>query len=218
MGRKKLERILSNQYRQNLFQSTHPNFLQLKGNWRKQYFKNENPIVLELACGNGEYTIGMAEKFPEKNFIGIDLKGDRLAKGSESASALGLNNVSFLRTNILELEQFFDQNEVDEIWVTFPDPRARIRDYKRRLTYSRFLAIYKKVLKPNSLFYLKTDNIDFFNFSIESLNEFGVIALETTTDLYQSYLKEIALGIKTRFEQIFTDKGFKINFLMCKIP
>ncbi len=215
MGRKKLERILSNQFRRNLFQSTHADFLTLKGKWASNYFKNNNPIVLELGCGKGEYTIGMAEKFPHKNFIGIDIKGDRLAKGSDNAMALGLENIAFLRTNILELEHFFEQNEVDEIWVTFPDPRTRLRDYKRRLTFSRFLTMYKNILKANSLFYLKTDNIDFFNFSIESLSEFGVKNLETTNDLYNSNLKEIALEIKTRFEQIFTNKGFNINFLRC---
>lgn len=217
MGRKKLERILSNKDRQNLFQSTHPDFLSLKGNWRPNYFKNNNPIVLELGCGKGEYSIGMAQKFPDKNFIGIDIKGDRLAKGSDDAIEMNISNVAFLRTNILELEQFFDQNEVDEIWITFPDPRTRLRDHKRRLTFVRFLNMYKNILKNESVLYLKTDNLDFFNFSIQSLTEFGVSHLASTNDLYLSDLKEVALGIKTRFEQIFTDKGFKINFLRCII-
>lgn len=217
MGRKKLERILSNKDRQNLFQSTHPNFLSLKGNWRSNYFQNNNPIVLELGCGKGEYSIGMAQKFPDKNFIGIDIKGDRLAKGSDNAIEMGITNVAFLRTNILELEQFFDQNEVDEIWITFPDPRTRLRDHKRRLTFVRFLNLYKNILKNKSILYLKTDNLDFFNFSIESLTAFGVSNLTSTNDLYLSDLKEVALGIKTRFEQIFTDKGYKINFLKCII-
>lgn len=214
MGRKKLERILSNKERNNLFQSTHQEFSTLKGKWC-EYFKNKNPIVIELGCGKGEYSIGMAQMFPNKNFIGIDLKGDRLAVGSEQAIEFGLNNIAFLRTNILELENFFYENEVSEIWITFPDPRTRLRDAKRRLTYERFLKMYQNILKPNSTIYLKTDNIDFFNFSVESLQNFGLKELSTTNDLYQSDLKDIALGIKTRFEEIFVGKGFKINFLSC---
>lgn len=215
MGRKKLARIISNRERENLFQSTHHNFLELKGRWNSEYFKNDNPIVIELGCGKGEYSVGMAKMFPNKNFIGIDIKGDRLAVGSENAFELELNNVAFLRTNILELESFFDKNEVSEIWITFPDPRARLRDAKRRLTHERFLNYYKNILKEKSLIYLKTDNIDFFNFSIDSLKSFGITYIEITNDLYNSDLKDISLGIKTRFEEIFVNKGFKINFLRC---
>jgi tRNA (guanine-N7-)-methyltransferase len=215
MGRKKLARIISNKERENLFQSTHSNFLDLKGKWNSDYFKNDNPIVIELGCGKGEYSVGMATMFPNKNFIGIDIKGDRMAVGSENAFELELKNVAFLRTNILELETFFDKNEVSEIWITFPDPRARLRDAKRRLTHERFLNYYKNILKENSLVYLKTDNIDFFDFSIDSLKTFGIANIETTNDLYNSGLKDISLGIKTRFEEIFVNKGFKINFLRC---
>ncbi len=217
MGRKKLERILSNKTRNNLFQSTHTDFLDLKGNWNAKYFSNTNPIVIELGCGKGEYTIGMAQLFPEKNFIGIDLKGDRLAVGSQMANDADLKNVAFLRTNILELEQLFEHNEVSEIWITFPDPRTRLRDAKRRLTYSRFLGIYSNILKANSSLYLKTDNLPFFEFSLESLKVFGAKDIQFTFDLYHSNLQNISLGIKTRFEEIFTGKGFKINFLMCRL-
>ncbi|MES2797930.1 MAG: tRNA (guanosine(46)-N7)-methyltransferase TrmB [Bacteroidota bacterium] len=215
MGRKKLIRIISNKERENLFQSTHPDFLDLKGKWNANYFHNNNPIVLELACGKGEYSLEMAQRFPDKNFIGIDLKGDRLATASDKAIELNIQNVAFLRTNILEIESFFNQNEVSEIWITFPDPRARLRDEKRRLTHTRFLKMYQNILKTNSILYLKTDNIDFFNFSIESLKAFGIQSIQSTNNLYHSDLKDVALGIKTRFEQIFTDKGFSINFLNC---
>jgi tRNA (guanine-N7-)-methyltransferase len=217
MGRKKLIRIISNKERENLFQSTHTNFLDLKGKWSSQYFKNDNPIVIELGCGKGEYSIGMAEKFPNKNFIGIDIKGDRLASGSDNAIGLGLENIAFLRTNILEINKFFDKNEVSEIWITFPDPRARLRDFKRRLTHNRFLNLYSSIIKNNSLLYLKTDNLEFFQFSIDELNAFGAKDLVFTYDLYNSNLKDVALGIKTRFEHIFTEKGFNINFLQCII-
>jgi tRNA (guanine-N7-)-methyltransferase len=215
MGRKKLERIISNKTRTNLFQMTHPQFLKMKGQWVSSYFGNQNPIVLELGCGKGEYTVGMAQLFPEKNFIGIDIKGDRLAAGSDQAINEGLTNIAFLRTNILELSDFFGKNEISEIWITFPDPRTRLRDTKRRLTYERFLNIYQQFLQPNSFLYLKTDNLPFFEFSLESLTEFGIKNIAYTYDLYQSDLLAESLNIKTRFEEIFTGKGFKINFLKC---
>jgi tRNA (guanine-N7-)-methyltransferase len=215
MGRKKLERIITNKDRINLFQSTHPNFLKMKGRWNIDYFENANPIVLELGCGKGEYSLGMAQMFPDKNFIGIDIKGDRLAVGSDNAVANNIRNLAFLRTDILALEDFFDKNEVSEIWITFPDPRTRLRDAKRRLTYTRFLMIYQQFLKPDSFLYLKTDNLPFFEYSLESLKNFGVKDMQFTYDLYHSDLLEIAFNIKTRFEEIFTGKGFKINFLRC---
>ena len=138
-----------------------------------------------------------------------------MAVGCDNAVEMGLTNIAFLRTDILALETFFNQAEVSEIWVTFPDPRIRLRDIKRRLTYSRFLEIYKNILKSNSFLFLKTDNTPFFEFSLESLSAFGVQNLIYTDDLYESEYKDMALPIKTRFEEIFTGKGFKIKFLRC---
>jgi tRNA (guanine-N7-)-methyltransferase len=217
MGRKKLIRLEANIGRSNLFQDTHPDYLNMKGNWRKKYFSNENPIVVELGCGKGEYSLAMAAANPTKNFIGIDVKGDRLSVACEKADNLMLNNLAFIRANILELRKFFDVAEINEIWLTFPDPHIRKRDYKRRLTFTRFLKIYKEIIIQNGLLHLKTDSTELFEFSLDSLKELGVSNLQYTTDLYTSELLEIAGTIKTRFEEIFTEKGFKINFLYCNL-
>jgi tRNA (guanine-N7-)-methyltransferase len=217
VARKKQERMVSNIDRENLIEAQKPIYNTIKGNWNKEMFENENQIVIEMGCGRGEYTVGMAKMFPEKNFIGIDLKGDRIAVGSDQATDLGLKNVAFLRANALFLPDLFAENEVSELWITFPDPRARLRDARRRLTYTRFLEIYKTILKPGSYLFLKTDNDLFFDFSRSSLEEFGVNELQATHDLYSSELIAESLNIKTRFEEIFTSKGFKIKFLRCRI-
>ena len=186
----------------------------IRGNWRKTFFKNNNPIVLELACGRGEYTIGMARLFPEKNFIGVDIKGDRIWRGSQKALEENLTNVGFLRTMILMIDNFFVDREVDEIWITFPDPRPRERDIKRRLTSPRFLEIYKKLLKPGSYVYLKTDNTPLFSYTLETLqNREDVTDLAYTADLYNSEMREQAFDIKTRYEKKFHAEGEDIKFL-----
>jgi tRNA (guanine-N7-)-methyltransferase len=215
VGRKKQLRLESNIGRKNLFQSTNEGYTTIKGQWHTSFFKNENPIVIELGCGKGEYTIGMAQEYANKNFIGIDVKGDRLAVGCNNADELTLNNVAFLRTDILEIGNFFAENEVSEIWITFPDPRTRKRDARRRLTYTRFLNLYNSICKPNSKLHLKTDNRPFFDFSLESLQDFGATNIQSTFDLYKSDLLTESKPIKTRFEEIFTGKGFDINFLTC---
>lgn len=188
----------------------------IKGNWRADYFGNENPIVLELACGKGEYTVGLAQAFPNINFVGVDIKGDRIARGSQRAQVLGLLNVAFLRTDINYLTEFFQDCEVDEIWVTFPDPQPRPKQEKHRLTHPRFLTTYKRLLRPGGIFHLKTDSPELFAYSMEKVKEEMFNSLQYTTDLYTSPLNNIHLGIKTRYEQLFYDKGFTINYLQCK--
>lgn len=189
-------------------------YFDIKGKWNELFFKNKNPITLELACGRGEYSVGMAALFPKRNFIGIDIKGDRIWKGSTWAVERGLNNVGFLRAQIHTLETFFKENEVDEIWLTFPDPRPKKRDIKRRLSNNSFLNLYKKLLKPGGKFILKTDNTDLFNFTLEELQlREDIINLTTTFDVYQSELKEEVHGIKTRYEEMFAQKGETIKYL-----
>jgi tRNA (guanine-N7-)-methyltransferase len=186
----------------------------IKGNWRTNYFKNNNPIALELACGRGEYTIGLAKRFPERNFIGVDIKGDRIWKGSTIAHQESLANVAFLRTQILVIENFFEAGEVDEIWLTFPDPRPRKRDIKRRLSGYRYINIYKKLLRQEGYFRFKTDNTDLFNFTLEELNQRPDIEdFKTTHDLYNSELKEECFDIKTKYEEMFASKGEVIKYL-----
>ena len=188
----------------------------LLGKWKSDLFKNENRLVLELGCGRGEYTNGLGKLFPGINFVGIDVKGDRLAQGGRAARELELSNTAFLRIHMQEIEAHFAENEVDEIWITFPDPRLRDRDEKRRLTFHTFLNRYKRILKPGGTLHLKTDSLPFFEFSEESLATNGWETIVKTTDLYNSEWNEDHYGIKTRFEQMFHEKGFSINYLRAK--
>ncbi|PWK27083.1 tRNA (guanine-N7-)-methyltransferase [Arcicella aurantiaca] len=215
MSRKKEIRFKQIQDNDNVLQEGKPLFSSIKGNWNEHFFKNSNPIVLELGCGKGEYTVGLARLFPEKNFIGIDIKGDRIAVGSNKALQEGLSNVGFLRAKAHDLEIFFLENEVSEIWITFPDPHHLQSGVKRRMTNERFLEIYNKIIKEEGTLHLKTDNRPFFDYSLDTLTDFGVKHLTHTFDLYQSDLNVRHYGIKTRFEEIFTDKGFSINYLSC---
>lgn len=215
MSRKKKIRFKEIEENYNVIQEGKPLFSQIKGNWQSVFFKNNNPIILELGCGKGEYTIGLAKLFPEKNFIGIDIKGDRIAVGSNQAIEQNLNNVAFIRTKVHDIENFFNENEVSEIWITFPDPHSLHSGIRRRMTNERFLIIYKSLLIEEGVFHLKTDNEPFFDYSIDTLTIFGVKDFLHTKDLYNSDLNIRHFGIKTRFEEKFTAKGFKINYLSC---
>jgi len=212
--RKKRSKFADNEHRQNIIQPGKPLFESIKGQWRGAYFQNENPIVLELACGRGEYTVGLAPIYPEKNFIGVDVKGDRIWKGSSIAEQNGYTNVAFLRTHILELDSFFDQAEVNEVWIVFPDPRPRDKDEKRRLTHPRFLDMYKRIIVTGGAIHLKTDNTGLFQYTLEVLNSRNdVELLEHTFDLYHSPLLERHHGIRTRYEGIFSAEGHDIKYL-----
>lgn len=213
MGRKKLIRFANNALAHNVLETGKPLYETIKGNWNESYFLNKNPIVLELACGNGEYSVGLAQVYPEKNFIGIDVKGDRLGVGSEQATALGLTNVAFLRTNVTFLQNFFADGEVSEIWITFPDPFNIKKSIRRRLTHPFFLEKYRAVMEKEGLLHLKTDNRELFDFTIAELEQFGFRDLVSTFDLYKSELHDDHHGIKTRFEKIFTEKGFPVHYL-----
>lgn len=212
--RGKLKRFAENETRNNVLQPGKDIYEKIKGNWLKKYFENGNPIVVELACGRGEYTIGMARMFADRNFIGVDIKGDRIWKGSGIAIEEGLNHVAFLRTEILLLDKFFETDEIDELWITFPDPRPRDRDEKRRLTSTRFLNNYKRLVKPGGTIRFKTDNTDLFNFTLETLQSREDIAdLRYTHDLYYSDLRPECYDIRTRYEQKFSAEGHDIKYL-----
>ena len=192
-------------------------FNTIKGKWSKEYFKNDRPITIELACGRGEYSVNLARQFPDRNYIGIDKKGDRLWKGSTWAVEDGLKNVALLRTDILFIESFFEAGEVDEVWLTFPDPLPRKRDAKRRLSSARYLDMYKKILQPNGYFRFKTDNTDLFNFTLEELSYRNDIQdFEYTHDLYQSPLRPECYDIKTKYEEMFSAQGELIKYLRFK--
>lgn len=188
-------------------------FETIKGSWA-DFFKNDNPITLELGCGRGEYTVGLARVFPDRNHIGVDIKGNRLWKGTKTATEEGLTNVAFLRTQILMIDNFFEAGEVDEIWITFPDPRPKESDIKRRLMSPRFLRLYEKFLKKGGVLHLKTDNEPLFDYALEVFREEKKEVLVNTKDLYShpDLLKEHH-GIQTAFETKFLAEGIKIKYL-----
>ena len=183
----------------------------LKGNWHKEFFNNDNPIVLELGCGKGEYAVGLARKFPDKNFIGIDIKGARMWTGACQARNEGLKNVAFLRTNIELLPHFFAAGEVAEIWITFPDPQ--MKKCRKRLTATNFIELYNKILQPGGIIHLKSDSPFLYTYTAEmvKLNNFEIIT--NTDDLYNSGIEDKILGIKTFYEQQWLERGLSIKYL-----
>jgi tRNA (guanine-N7-)-methyltransferase len=210
----KLERFRVVAERENVLQAGKDLYFQVRGKWNELYFKNENPITVELACGRGEYSVNLAEKFPEQNFIGVDVKGDRLWKGSSWAVERKLNNVGFLRADVLGLATFFDPGEISELWITFPDPRPRKRDIKRRLTGNRYFTIYKPLVKRTAWVRFKTDNTALFDFTLEELSTRNdVLELQYTQDLYASDLRSECFDIRTRYEEMFTAEGETIKYL-----
>ncbi|MBS1635048.1 MAG: tRNA (guanosine(46)-N7)-methyltransferase TrmB [Bacteroidetes bacterium] len=185
-----------------------------KGKWHSDVFKNDNPIVLELGCGRGEYTVGLAEHNPVKNFIGVDIKGNRIWTGAKHAIDTGLHNVAFLRTRIDFIEHGFNEGEVSEIWITFPDPQPQKPRARKRLTHPLFLNRYKKILKPGGLIHLKTDNTGFYEYTLEVIEELKLPLLFATNDLYANCPpdREELTRIKTYYENLFTAKGEKIKY------
>ncbi|MDW7693572.1 tRNA (guanosine(46)-N7)-methyltransferase TrmB [Flammeovirgaceae bacterium SG7u.111] len=217
MARSKKKKFSGVKASDNVLEAGKKLFENIKGNWNELFFQNDNDIVLELACGRGEYSVGLGEIYPNKNFIGIDIKGDRLWFGSSQAEEKGLKNVGFLRTKIHHLEDLFAENEVADIWIINPDPRPRKRDIRRRLTNPRFMGIYHRIMKPGGWIRLKTDSQPLFEYSLEEIKKLEVLELEKTFDLYESPLYAEHHNIKTRFESIFTKKGHKIHYLKAKL-
>ena len=212
----------------NVFQRTAANSIQihnckgeivdLKGKWHQEVFKNENAIVLELACGKGDYTIALARRFPEQNFIGIDIKGPRMWRGAKTALEEGLNNVAFLRIQIARINLFFEANEVSGIWITFPDPFLKIRQHKNRLTAPGFLEMYKKICAPEAVIHLKTDNTPLFNYTLETLNKTGCTIHDVVNDVYKEQPDNDLLTIKTFYEKQHLEAGLTIKYLSFQFP
>jgi tRNA (guanine-N7-)-methyltransferase len=213
----KLKRFAVIAQRDNVIEPGKDLYGTIKGDWNEKFFSNSNPITVELACGRGEYTTGLAAIHPKRNYVGVDIKGDRLWKGSTVAVDQGLTNVAFLRTLISHLEIFFKPGEIDELWMTFPDPRPKKRDVKRRLTSPQFLAIYKRLLRPGGYMRLKTDNTALFEYSLEQItSRTDIEDLRYTDDLYSSDLQPECFDIRTRFELMFANKGEKIKYVRFK--
>jgi tRNA (guanine-N7-)-methyltransferase len=212
--KRKLERFKIIEERTNVIEPTKPIYKTIKGKWREEHFKNDKPITVELACGRGEYSVGLGRLFPERNFIGVDVKGERIWKGSTVAVEENLTNVAFLRTHILLIENFFEPGEIDEVWLTFPDPRPTKRDIKRRLTSPRFMEMYKRLLKPGGYVRLKTDNTILYEYTLEEAqNRTDISDLKFTNDVYASELRPECFDIKTRYEEAFAAKGETIKYL-----
>ena len=217
MGRNKLARFRQNELSDNVIQDGKEIFKKIRGNWNKIQFDNRNPIVVELACGRGEFTVGLARKIPNVNFIGVDIKGSRIWKGSTMASAENLSNVAFLRTQIEQLNDFFAEDEISELWITFPDPFPRDGDEKRRLTSARFLNMYKTLMSNGGTIHFKTDNTGLFDYTLSLWKERDDIEIILHShDFYSSEWKHDHFGIQTRYEGIFSAKGEKIKYLRAK--
>lgn len=191
----------------------------LKGKWNSEYFHNSNPILLELGCGKGEYTVGLASHHPEKNYIGVDIKGNRIWTGASLALEKKLDNVGFLRTRIDFIDHCFAENEVDEIWITFPDPQPQSTRKRSRLTNPMFLNRYKKILKKEGIIHLKTDSTSFYEYTLEVLEEQKLPLIWHTNDLYKSCPadRQELITIKTHYEKLFTDKGEDIKYVCFKL-
>lgn len=209
MGKDKLRRFAELETFTNVFQLIPVH----KGHWNEDYFKNDRPIILELGCGRGEYTVSLAKFFPNQNFIGIDIKGARIWRGAKTGMEEKISNMAFLRIEIEQLEEHFSEGEVDEIWITFPDPQPQISRERKRLTSDRFLMMYKKILKPNGLVHLKTDNDGLYEYTLERIEQLGLKKRKHTSDLYKEEWLDEVLSIQTTYEKIYRDKGKNINYI-----
>ena len=222
MGKNKLKKFAEMETFSNVFQCGAREMLpssqvfEMAGRWREDYFHNDNPIVLELGCGRGEYTVGLAAQYPEKNFIGVDIKGARMWAGAKQAELAGMKNVAFLRTNIEIITSFFAKDEVDEIWITFCDPQ--MKKATKRLTSTYFMQRYQQIVKPNGLIHLKTDSPFLYTYTTEMLRLNPYPVLCSTDDLYaknadESGLFKDAKALQTHYEKQWLDRGMQIKYI-----
>jgi len=213
MAQKKLERFAAIKTFSNVLE--YPS--EMKGCWHN-FFKNNNPVILELACGRGEYTVGLSQLHPHQNFIGVDVKGNRMFIGAKKCLAENLTNAAFLRTQIEKLTDYFDAGEVDEIWITFPDPQLRNSKAKKRLIHPRFLRLYRDILKPGGFIHLKTDSPDLYFFTKKVAELYDLTIVEDLDNVYnQTFVKE-DLKIKTHYESLDIAKSQKIYYLKFTLP
>ena len=189
------------------------NGLPLKGKWHQEFFKNNQPIVLELGCGKGEYTVGLAEKFPDKNFIGVDIKGARMWRGARTATDNMMKNVGFLRSQIELIDHCFSKGEVSEIWITFPDPHIKFRRRKKRLTSPSMLDKYRSILSNDALLHLKTDSQFLYGYTLGILEGLGCEILDSSYDIDRQKPDDELLKIRTNYEGIFREKGLPITYI-----
>lgn len=222
MGKKKLKRFKELESLEKVFQPPLEEIFRkdfrLKGRWKEEVFGNAHPLVLELGCGKGEYTVGLARRYPEMNFMGLDIKGARMWTGARLARDEGLQNVAFLRTRIDFICSFFDRDEVEEIWITFPDPQEKRRRLKKRLPGALFLNKYRLFLKDGGLVHLKTDNRELYLDTLEMVRYNKLSVLRASDDIYGEGWENEIVGIQTYYEKRFLSEGSKINYLCFKLP
>jgi tRNA (guanine-N7-)-methyltransferase len=190
----------------------------LKGKWSREVFENDHPLVLELGCGKGEYTVGLARRYPERNFIGIDIKGARIWRGALTAQQEKMNNVAFLRTRIDFIRSFFTAGEVDELWITFPDPQEKLRRRKKRLTGALFMNMYRDILKDSGIIHLKTDNEKLYHYTLALARVNRLPVERSTSDLYRENWNDETVGIQTYYESRFLTEGARICYLKFRLP
>ncbi|MAV79370.1 MAG: tRNA (guanosine(46)-N7)-methyltransferase TrmB [Flavobacteriaceae bacterium TMED171] len=222
MGSKnKLKRFKENETFKNVIQPEREmlenDVFQLKGNWHTDFFKNDNPIVLELGCGKGEYTLYLATQNSDKNFIGIDIKGARFWRGAKTALEKNLQNIAFIRAQIELIDTLFSIGEVAEIWITFPDPQIKFKRTKHRLTHPEFFHKYKQILQPGGSVHLKTDSEFLHGYTLGILNDSAFELLYAHHDIYNNpHAPEVAIGVQTFYEKIFLEQNKPITYLELK--
>lgn len=227
MGKGKLRKWNENKNFENVYEPSLQDAIDgkpfMKGEWNEVVFGNDNPITLELGCGKGEYTVGQARKYPDRNFIGIDIKGHRFWRGAKTSQAEELNNVAFLRTRIEFIDRFFEKDEVSEIWLTFSDPQPKDEKGTKKITSPIYIERYKQFLKPGSKVNVKTDSVHLYEFTIEAYKEKGYKILHDTQDVYGSFIHEVdpelaeVLNIKTYYERRWLEEGKKIHFIQIEV-
>ena len=216
MGKDKLRRFAENltfdcmiqPEFEDIFHRDHP----LKGRWHQDFFHNDKPIVLELGCGKGEYTIALAQRDPDRNYIGIDIKGARMWRGAKTATENQMKNVAFVRTRIEFINSFFGEGEISEIWITFPDPQLKTRRAKKRLTAPLFLERYAKMLSEDGVINLKTDSQHLFAYTSAVIDHFSLPCEVANDDIYGSGYADEVLSVKTAYEQMFLERGLPITY------
>lgn len=213
MGQKKLKRFAELLQFSNVLQNPEG----MQGTWQ-QYFNNNQPLTLELACGKGEYALGLAQMHPQRNFVGVDLKGNRLWVGAKKATAAGLSNVAFLRIQIDRIHEFFAPGEVEEIWITFPDPQLRISKDKKRLTHPKFLRLYQQILQPGGKINLKTDSPVLYEFTLKVIEIYGCTLHQSTDNVYAQPQIDPELQIKTHYEGLDIAGSNKVHYVCFSLP
>lgn len=218
MSKKKLIHYRENRSFPHLFQLRYHELKEdfsLRSKWNLDFFHNPNPIILELGCGKGEYTVELAEKYPDRNFIGMDLKGARIWRGCKTVQEKGMKNVAFIRSMIDYIEKFFGENEISEIWITFPDPHPGRE--RRRLTAPVFLDRYRKIMIPGGIIHLKTDNVDFFSYTLAIIARFDHQMITAVEDLYHSKITDDVTSVQTYYEKIWLEQGKNIFYVKFRL-